>query len=143
MPLGSSSVIAVLNPVTPSIARTSTASRQDGGQLGEPLLEHSFGTALDHAELARKGIDTETARTALDQVDPADEEAAARRLLAKKAAATRGVPPEKRRRRLVSMLARKGYPPSMAFRLVDEALAADVDGGSAELDGGYSGLDAN
>lgn len=74
------------------------------------------------AELARKGVDTETAQAALEQVDPSDEEAAARRLLAKKVSSTRGVEPEKRRRRLVAMLGRKGYPASMTFRLVDEAM---------------------
>ena len=40
--VGQSSAAAVLNPVKPSIATTSTASRQSVGTLGEPLLEGGF-----------------------------------------------------------------------------------------------------
>ena len=47
---GSSSVVAVLKPVNPSIATTSTPSRQDCGALGEPGLERLLGAALDHVQ---------------------------------------------------------------------------------------------
>ena len=36
-----------------------------------------------------------------------------------------GLPTEARVRRLAGMLARKGYPPGTAFRVVKEALAAE------------------
>ena len=74
------------------------------------------------AELRRKGISPEDAEEALATVQPEDEEATARGLLRRKAPASAGLDTEKRRRRLVSMLARKGYPPGMSYRLVGEVL---------------------
>ena len=53
----------------------------------------------------------------------ADELATARRLVAKRVAASRGRPLPARMRRLVGVLARKGYPPGLAFRLVRDAMA--------------------
>ena len=47
---GSSSVVAVLNPVKPSIATTSISSRQAGSRSASHSLECLFGTALDHVE---------------------------------------------------------------------------------------------
>ncbi|MFH5822544.1 regulatory protein RecX [Georgenia sp. AZ-5] len=80
------------------------------------------------AELRKKGIDDETAADALEQVDDEAEEAAARRLVEKKARSTRGLDRQVRRRRLTAMLARKGFGPGVALRVVDEALAEE-DGG--------------
>ncbi len=50
-------------------------------------------------------------------------------LLERKLASTRGQPPEARARRAASLLARKGYPPGLAFRLIREAMQQE---GSAE-----------
>jgi len=75
-------------------------------------------------ELRRKGVDDETARSALDDLDPADEETAARALVRKKLRSLRGVDPTTATRRLVGLLARKGYPAGMAFALVREELGA-------------------
>lgn len=69
-------------------------------------------------ELRRKGIDDETARSALDEVDPDDEEAAARALVRKKLRSLRGVDATTATRRLVGMLGRKGYPPGLSFAVV-------------------------
>ncbi|HEX7201164.1 MAG TPA: regulatory protein RecX [Arthrobacter sp.] len=77
-------------------------------------------------ELAEKGIDQDTAAAALEQLTDADEEAAARQLVERKLRpgtefqdrAER----DKATRRLASMLARKGYQPSQAFRIVNEVL---------------------
>jgi regulatory protein len=80
------------------------------------------------AELHKKGIDPEVAAAALEQVDDADEEGAARRLVEKKARSTAGLDRQVRRRRLASMLARKGFGPGVAMRVVDEVLAAEGDG---------------
>ena len=74
-------------------------------------------------ELRRKGIADEVAREALDTLDPDDEEAAARALVRRKLRSVAGRPPEKATRRLVGMLARKGYPPGLAFAVVREGLA--------------------
>jgi regulatory protein len=75
-------------------------------------------------ELRRKGVDDETARTALDDLDPAREEEAARRLVRKKLRSLRGVDPTTATRRLAGMLARKGYPAGLAFSVVRDELGS-------------------
>ncbi len=65
-------------------------------------------------------------RAAIDeQLSPDAEVGAARRLIERKLAATRGLPSEQRTRRLAGMLARKGYPAGLAFRVIREALEAE------------------
>ncbi|WP_308932200.1 regulatory protein RecX [Arthrobacter sp. SLBN-112] len=86
-------------------------------------------------ELSEKGIDPETAAAALEQLTDADEEAAARTLVERKLRPGSNLsdPAERDKavRRLASMLARKGYQPSQAFRIVNEVLSSiqDSDGG--------------
>ena len=99
-------------------------SRAQSGKLAKGALRR---------ELADKGIDQETASAALEQLTDADEEAAARTLVQRKLrpgtdlAGQAGR--EKAVRRLASMLARKGYQPSQAFRIVNEVLdSQDPDG---------------
>lgn len=75
-------------------------------------------------ELRRKGIVGEAAAEALGAVGPDDEEAAARRVVDKRLRAMPGLAAEVKRRRLVAMLARKGHPAGLSYRVVDEALAA-------------------
>jgi regulatory protein len=79
--------------------------------------------ALAH-ELRDKGIDDETAASALQRVDDEDELAMARDLVARRLPSVRGLPPDKQVNRLVGMLARKGYSSGLAFRVVRDALAA-------------------
>ncbi len=82
-------------------------------------------------ELADKGIAPETAADALEQVSDEDEENAARELVVRKLRGFTGdedrTERDKITRRLVSMLARKGYQPSQAFRIVNEVLEAVAD----------------
>lgn len=73
-------------------------------------------------ELRRKGVDDETARTALADLDPAREEQAARLLVRKKLRSLRGVDHATATRRLAGLLARKGYPAGLAFAVVREEL---------------------
>jgi regulatory protein len=86
-------------------------------------------------ELAEKGIDQETAASALEQLTDVDEEAAARTLVERKLRPGTDLsePGERDKavRRLASMLARKGYQPSQAFRIVNDVLDSrqDPDGG--------------
>ncbi|YCQ26803.1 recombination regulator RecX [Arthrobacter sp. Z4-13] len=79
-------------------------------------------------ELAEKGVDQETAAAALEQLSDADEEAAARGLVERKLRPGTELGDKMERdkvtRRLASMLARKGYQPSQAFRIVTEVLEA-------------------
>jgi len=76
-------------------------------------------------ELRRKGIDAVTAQVALAEVDGDDEIDAARAVIAKRLRSMSGLDVEVKRRRLVATLARKGHPPGLSFRVVDEALQAE------------------
>lgn len=82
-------------------------------------------------ELSDKGIDPETAATALEQLSDADEEGAARSLVERKLRTGTDLSDRAERdkitRRLASMLARKGYQPSQAFRVVGEVIDARVE----------------
>lgn len=80
-------------------------------------------------ELRRKGVDSDTAGEALAEVDDAAEEARARALVERKLRTRAGTPDEATARRLLGMLARKGYPAGIAYRVVRQAVAEH----SAEL----------
>jgi regulatory protein len=81
-------------------------------------------TAL-RQELRRKGVSDDDARAALDDLDPDEEVQTARSLVRRKLPATRGLTAEARIRRLAGMLARKGYAPGLAYRVVKEELEAE------------------
>jgi regulatory protein len=84
------------------------------------------------AELRQRGVDEVQVRAAVAELGPEQEAAAARRLVEAKLAATRGRPLDVRMRRLTGLLARKGYPPGMAYRVIREALEQEgVDAGNA------------
>ena len=92
-------------------------------------------------ELSEKGIDPETAASALEQLTDADEEAAARTLVERKLRPGTNLsdPAERDKavRRLASMLARKGYQPSQAFRIVNEVLGSVQDSDRGPLQSRY------
>ncbi|WP_306632553.1 regulatory protein RecX [Arthrobacter sp. B1I2] len=92
-------------------------------------------------ELAEKGIDPETAAAALGQLTDAEEEAAARTLVERKLRPGTDMSDQAERdkavRRLASMLARKGYQPSQAFRIVNEVLDSRQDPDSGMLQSRY------
>ncbi len=96
-----------------AFARSWVESRQRSRGLARRALAQ---------ELRRKGVDDETARTALDDLDPAQEEAAARALVRKKLRSVRGVDRATATRRLAGVLARKGYPAGLAFMVVRDEL---------------------
>lgn len=79
------------------------------------------------AELRRRGVDGGVVGEAVSVVDAEAEERAARQLVERRLAATRRLDTGTRLRRLVGMLARKGYPPALALRVVRDALAAEGD----------------
>ncbi|NUW40427.1 recombination regulator RecX [Nonomuraea rhodomycinica] len=74
------------------------------------------------AELRHRGVDSETVNEAVERLDPDQEAETARRLVDRKLASTRNLDPQTRTRRLAGMLARKGYPSGLAFRVIKEAL---------------------
>ena len=89
-------------------------SRHAGKGLGRRALS---------AELRRRGVDDETAKEAVATVTPQDEEAVARTLVERKLRSMASVPHDAKLRRLVGMLARKGFEPGVALRVVRDVLA--------------------
>jgi regulatory protein len=100
-----------------AFARAWVTSRHHGRGLARRALAD---------ELRHKGVDAATVGEALDDLDESTEAETARRLADRKLRSTRGTP-EQVFRRLVGMLARKGYPPRVAIRVVKDALAARSD----------------
>jgi regulatory protein len=92
------------------------------------------GRALG-AELRQRGVASGDIEAALSQLDPEQELATARELVERRLAGTTGMPVPARMRRLTGVLARKGYPPGLAYRVVREALEQEgADRGAADLD---------
>ena len=83
-------------------------------------------------ELKRRGVDDDDIREAVAELGPDAEAATAKRLVEQKLASTASLPPEVRTRRLAGLLARKGYPPGLAFRVIREAIEAE--GATAALE---------
>jgi regulatory protein len=102
-----------------AFARAWVESRHHGRGLSKRSLS---------AELRRQGIQAEEIREAIDTLDPEQEVATARHLVERKMASTRGRPPEARARQAASMLARKGYPPGLVFRLIREVMEQEGPG---------------
>lgn len=80
-------------------------------------------------KLRRRGLSDEVVGQALTAIDRDSERAAAGELVERRLRSLRGQPPEVQARRLVGLLARKGYPPGMAYEVVRERVVA-----GAELD---------
>lgn len=73
-------------------------------------------------ELRQRGVDDDDITDAVETLDPEREVETARLLIERKLAATRGQPHDTRARKTAGMLARKGYPAGLAFRLIREAM---------------------
>src|SRR5215207_5921354 len=76
-------------------------------------------------ELRRRGVEPTVVDEAVSALPADQEERTARSLVTTRLSSTRTLDPAARTRRLAGMLARKGYPPGLAFRVVRDALAAD------------------
>ena len=102
-----------------TFARAWVESRHHGrGLAGRALRD----------ELRRKGVGADDIASALAELDPDQELATARELVARRLPGTRGQPGPARTRRLVGLLARKGYPAGLAYRVVREALEQEPAG---------------
>ena len=104
--------------------------------------DRGLGRAALRTELRRKGIDGALADRALESVDADAERRRASELVAKRldSALFAGLPAA--RRRLLGLLARRGYPASMAASVVNEALhgyvePAEPEGGDDTVPGGW------
>lgn len=112
------------------LARFTDAGLIDDSSFAKAWVEsrhHGRGLASRalRSELKQRGVEDDDIRDALDDLDPDEEGATARRLVERKLAATSGLPADARIRRLAGMLARKGYPAGLAFRVIREALESE------------------
>ena len=71
-------------------------------------------------KLRRRGVSDDTLHAALDQIDRDSEVEMARVLVAKKLKSMSSLDRQAQARRLVGLLARKGYSPGLAYRVVKE-----------------------
>jgi regulatory protein len=83
------------------------------------------GRALG-AELRQRGVPPDDIKAALSELSPDTELATARDLVARRLPATAGMLAPARMRRLAGVLARKGYSPGLAYRVVREALEEEA-----------------
>ena len=74
-------------------------------------------------QLKSKGIDDETTRAVLEDVDRDAEEEMARDLVDKRMSRLHGLDPQVQARRLAGFLARKGYSGEVGSRVIREAIA--------------------
>jgi regulatory protein len=87
------------------------------------------------AELRQRGVAQPDIAAAVGTLSPQREAETARALAERRLAATRGLPPDARIRRLTGLLARKGYSPGLAYRVVKEALEQEgIDLATAGID---------
>ena len=98
-----------------AFAKSWVAQRQESKGLSKRVLAQ---------ELRAKGVEDEVAREALEEIGPGAETAAAHELVRRKLRTVQRLDEQVATRRLVGMLARKGYPPGLAFGVVREELAA-------------------
>lgn len=99
---------------------------------GRGLARRALG-----AELRHRGVAQDDIATALSALGPEQELTTARELIARRLPATAGMQLPARMRRLTGVLARKGYPAGLAYRVVREALESEdgsQSGFPAELD---------
>jgi regulatory protein len=118
----------VPQPVADSVlARFTEAGLIDDATFARAWVEsrhHSRGLARRAlaAELTQRGVSPDETAAAVGELRPDQEVATARALVARTLAGTRGRPLPVRIRRLMSLLARRGYPRGLSYRLVREAL---------------------
>lgn len=91
-------------------------SRHSGRGLGRRALT---------AELRRRGVDEQVVQETVSTVSDDDEESVARTLVERKLRTVASHPHDVQVRRLAGMLARKGFSPGLAFRVVKGVIAQE------------------
>lgn len=99
-----------------AFAQAWVGSRHNGRGLAKRALGH---------ELRQRGVDPQLIDEAVEALPAEQEEEMARALVARRLPSTRRLDPAARTRRLAAMLARKGYPSGLAYRVVREALSSE------------------
>lgn len=106
-------------------AQSFVASRHRHGALGAAALRD---------QLKRKGVDPQTASSAVAVVDRDAEYERARAFVERRVDSAMAHGTDTARRRLLGLLARRGYPADLAQRVVEQVMAAYV----AENEAGWS-----
>ncbi|HEY3261635.1 MAG TPA: regulatory protein RecX [Pseudonocardiaceae bacterium] len=122
--------------VSDVLARFSEVGLIDDAAFAESFVHagHNYrglGRRALAAQLRRRGVDEQTTDTALAAVDPHAEEEMARTLVRRRlAGGAAGADEVATIRKLVGVLARRGYPEGLSYRVVrDELRAAGRDAG--------------
>jgi regulatory protein len=115
----------VIEPVLEKLER---ARLIDDADYAEMLVRsrHTYnglGRRALKSELLRQGVDGAVADEAVGMIGAEDEEARSRQLVRKRLPGLAGADQQTAVRRLVGMLARKGYPEGLAYRVVRQELA--------------------
>jgi regulatory protein len=97
------------------------AALADGYALAQHRERGLAGRAAA-MKLRQRGIDEESVRSAVGQIDRESEVAAATALVERRLRSLRELPEPVQARRLVGLLARKGYSPGLAHAVVRDAL---------------------
>lgn len=109
------------------------------GMIDDAVFAQAWVTSRHHtrglarralgSELRQRGVEPETVGRALGEIDSETEAQTARALVDRRLRSVSGAQAADAQalvRRLVGMLARKGYPAGLAFRVVKEAMEADA-----------------
>ncbi len=102
------------------------------GLIDDEALANTFAAAAHQerglsrravaVKLRQRGIDEPVVQSALAQIDGDSELAAAHALAARKLRSLAGLEPGVQARRLVGLLARRGYSPGLALRVVKDVI---------------------
>lgn len=133
-------------PLAPELVDDVLDSLERSGLIDDESFAHEWvrqrferrgkSSTMLRRELQDKGVAAAVQDDALEQIDEADERALARRLAKKKARSVKAVPTDraqrdKELRRIVGVLARRGFPQSMALQIARE----ELDSRCEELEG--------
>jgi regulatory protein len=114
------------------LTRFSDIGLIDDAALAESMVEadhHGRGLSARAVGLRmrRRGVPEEAVQAALVEIDVDSEAAAARRLAQRKLRSLGGLDAPTQTRRLFGLLARRGYGPGLASRVVREVMAGSAD----------------
>jgi regulatory protein len=112
------------------LGRLEAVGLVDDRAFARSLAEHAFGNRLAgersvRSALAGKGVAPEDVVTAIEEFGGTEEERALQ-LARSRAGRLASLPPERAFARLVGLLARRGYPPSVARQAARHALEVDA-----------------
>jgi regulatory protein len=117
-----------LEPAGRVLDRFAQVGLIDDSALAESFVESrhreaGLGRRALTQKLRQRGVADDVIETAVAVVDSEAELTAARDLVRRRLRSVATLEPQVQARRLVGMLARKGYPPGLAYQVVRERLA--------------------